>query len=110
MATFITIGYGDQAGYDATAAAVREAAHAHEARLVGDGMRSGIARDPVQVRNHGAAGLATIDGPYLRSELPVAGFGILEAADLDEAVRLVAGTPCAVAGGVVEVWPLATVA
>jgi hypothetical protein len=27
-------------------------------------------------------------------------------ADMDEAVKLVSGTPCAVAHGVVEVWPL----
>jgi hypothetical protein len=30
----------------------------------------------------------------------------LEAASLEEAVERVAGTPCAVAQGVVEVWPL----
>jgi hypothetical protein len=33
------------------------------------------------------------------------GFGIFEASDLQEAIRLVARTPCAVAQGVVEVWP-----
>jgi len=34
--------------------------------------------------------------------VPLAGFGIVEAADLDEAVRLVKDTPCARAGGAVE--------
>jgi hypothetical protein len=38
--------------------------------------------------------------------MPVAGFAVIEAADLAEAVRMVSGTPCAVAQGVVEVWPL----
>ena len=33
---------------------------------------------------------------------PLAGFGIIEAADLDEAVRLVKDTPCARARGYVE--------
>jgi hypothetical protein len=48
------------------------------------------------------------EGSFMRSDLPVAGFAVIEAADLDEAVRLVSGTPCAVAHGVVEVWPLQT--
>ena len=33
MPKFVTIGYGDQAGYERTARAVRDAAHAHEAEL-----------------------------------------------------------------------------
>ena len=37
---------------------------------------------------------------------PVAGFAVIEAATLDEAVEIVSRTPCAVAHGVVEVWPL----
>ncbi len=40
------------------------------------------------------------------SPLPLAGFGVIEAADLDEAVRLVAGTPCARALGAVEIRPI----
>jgi hypothetical protein len=42
----------------------------------------------------------------MRSDLPVAGFAIIEAGTLQEAVELAARTPCAVAHGVVEVWPL----
>jgi hypothetical protein len=45
-------------------------------------------------------------GAFARSEVPLAGFGLIEARDLDEAVELVAKTPCAVAGGAVEVRPL----
>ncbi len=69
-------------------------------------MVSGIAGAPVQVRNHDDAGVVTASGAFLRSALPVAGFALIEAADLEEAVRIVAQTPCAVAQGVVEVWPL----
>ena len=108
MATFITIGYGDPASYDRTDPVVRDAAHAHDAQLVASGVLMGIAGAPVQVRNHGNAGVETIQRRYLQSDMPVAGFAVIEAADMDEAIRLVASTPCAVAGGVVEVWPLAT--
>jgi hypothetical protein len=66
----------------------------------------GIAGQPVQVRNHDAAGVDTSEGPFLRADLPIAGFALIEAATFEEAVDLASRTPCAVAHGVVEVWPL----
>jgi len=108
MPKFVTIGYGDQDGYDRTEPALRNRAHEHDARLRTAGALSGIAGKPVQVRNHGGTGTEVRNGPYLSSGLPVAGFGIIEAANLEEAVELAAGTPCAIAYGVVEVWPLET--
>src|SRR6478735_5196491 len=106
MPTFVTIGYGDRAGYDETAPAIRDRAHEHDARLHAAGALIGIAGDPVQVRNHDAAGTETASGPFLRSDLPIAGFAVIEAESIDDAVRLAADAPCAVAHGVVEVWPL----
>lgn len=106
MPKFVTIGYGDQAGYDRTPVALRDAAHAHDATLRKDGALMGIAGPPVQVRNPEVAGVETINEPFLRSPLPVAGFAIIEAADLAEAIDRVSRTPCAIAHGVVEVWPL----
>ena len=66
----------------------------------------GIAGQPVQVRNPDGAGVDTTDGPFLRSDLPLAGFAIIEAATVEDAISLVSKTPCAVAHGLVEVWPL----
>lgn len=66
----------------------------------------GVARAPIQVRNHDAAGAETTDGPFMQSSLPVAGFTLIESNSLDEAVTMASQTPCAVAHGVVEVWPL----
>ncbi|HEY4317493.1 MAG TPA: transcription initiation protein [Herbaspirillum sp.] len=106
MPKFITIGYGDQAGYDRTAAHVRDAAHAHDAALKQRGALIGIAGAPVQVRNPDAAGLQTTHAAFMSSPLPIAGFAVIEAADLSEAIKLVSQAPCAVAHGVVEVWPL----
>jgi hypothetical protein len=62
----------------------------------------------VQVRNPDAAGVRTTEGAFMRSDLPLAGFAVIEAANLDEAVKRVSATPCAAAHGVVEVWPLET--
>lgn len=106
MPRFITIGYGDRTGYEATDPVVRDAAHRHDEQLVAGGAVMGIAGRPVQVRNYDARNVVIVEGPFLRSDLPVAGFAVIEAADLDEAILQVSGTPCAVAHGVVEVWPL----
>ena len=106
MPKFVTIGYGDQAGYDRTAVSVRDAAHAHDAKLQQDGVLMGVAGAPVQVRNTDAAKVQTTKGPFMTSSLPLAGFAIIEAANIDEAIALASRAPCAVAHGVVEVWPL----
>ncbi|MFC9096237.1 YciI family protein [Streptomyces sp. NPDC057072] len=106
VAKFVTIGYGDQDGYDRTDTAVRNQAHAHDARLLEAGTVVGIAGAPVQVRNHDGAGTTVESGSFLSSTLPVAGFAIIEAETLEEAVHLASKTPCAVAQGVVEIWPL----
>lgn len=106
MPKFITIGYGDREGYDRTSAAIRAAAHAQDATLQKNGVLMGIAGSPVQVRNPDAVRVETTNGPFMNSSLPVAGFAVIEAADLAEAIDMVSRTPCAVAHGVVEVWPL----
>lgn len=106
MAKFLTIGYGDSAGYERTDPVVRNAAHEHDERLREGGAEIGVAGRPVQVRNHDDAGLATTAGAFMTSELPVAGFVLLEASSLEEAIEMVSQTPCAVAQGVVEIWPL----
>lgn len=106
MAKFITIGYGDEAGYQRTPPDVRESAHAQDARLKARGAWIGVAGAPVQVRNPDATGVQVTKGAFLHSSLPIAGFAVIEAPDLDAAVAMVATVPCAVAHGVVEVWPL----
>lgn len=106
MAKFVTIGYGDREGYDRTDVAIRDAAHEHDDKLRQSGVLMGTTGPPVQVRNPDGGGIDTKKGPFMSSSLPVAGFAIVEAATIEEAVELVSGTPCAVAHGVVEVWPL----
>ncbi|TDW32327.1 hypothetical protein EV128_107196 [Rhizobium azibense] len=106
MPKFITIGYGDQAGYDRTEPALRDKAHAHDKELHDRGVLIGIAGSPVQVRNHDGAKIETTPGPFLQSPLPLAGFAVIEADSLQDAIDMVSWTPCAVAQGVVEVWPL----
>ena len=106
MPNFIAIGYGDREGYNRTTKAVRDAAHAHDEMLRRSGALMGIAGLPVQVRNHETVHVETEERPYMISELPVAGFTVIEAPTMAEAIKMVSQTPCAVAYGVVEIWPL----
>ncbi|MGL4746092.1 MAG: hypothetical protein ACRCXL_17130 [Dermatophilaceae bacterium] len=104
MARFLTIGYGDRAGYDRTSDDLRTAAHDHDAGLVAAGAAVGRMRDPVQVRNHQGRDVTTETSSFTTSALPVAGFALIEANSLDDAIAMASGTPCAVADEVVEVW------
>jgi hypothetical protein len=106
MPKFVTVAYGDEAGYQRTEPALRDKAHARDAELKQGGALIGTAGKPVQVRNAEFTGVDTQPGPFLSAPLPIAGFGIIDANDLDEAIALVSQTPCAVCHGVVEVWPL----
>ncbi len=47
----------------------------------------------------------TSNEPFSKLRLPLAGFSIIEADNVDEVVRLVANTPCARAGGAIEIRP-----
>ena len=42
----------------------------------------------------------------MNATLPVAGFALIEANTVEEAIEIASRTPCAIAHGVVEVWPL----
>lgn len=106
MPTFIAIGYGDKAGYERTDPAARARAHAHDEQLCKNGARIGPAGEPVQVRNPQERGIQRQRGAFMSSKLPLAGFMLIEANSLEHAIALAADTPCAVADGVVEVWPI----
>lgn len=106
LGKYVTIGFVDRQGYDRTETAVRDAAHAANARLQRSGAVMGRAGSPVQVRNHDDLEVSLTHGRFSTSELPIAGFGIIEAATIEEAIDLASKNPCAVAHGVVEVWPL----
>jgi hypothetical protein len=48
----------------------------------------------------------TAEGPYAATDVPLAGFGVIEADNLEHAISLVEHTPCARAKGHVELRPL----
>jgi hypothetical protein len=48
----------------------------------------------------------TVPMSFAQSSVPLAGFSIIEAVDIEEAVLLVANTPCSRAKGAIEIRPL----
>lgn len=54
----------------------------------------------------GRKGRVVADGPFMESKEAVAGYLILQAASLDEAVACSKGWPCLDYGGIIEVRPL----
>ncbi|NUR59574.1 MAG: transcription initiation protein [Catenulispora sp.] len=70
-------------------------------RLMGDRVRPGSDATTVRVRD---GEVLLTDGPYAETKDLIAGFDVLECADLDEAVRVAAGHPMAW-HGVIELRP-----
>jgi len=75
------------------------------ARLIGERIRPD--RDSTTVRVRDNKVLLT-DGPYVETKDLVAGFDVLECADLDEAVEIASKHPMARDGGVLELRPFWT--
>lgn len=74
--------------------------------MLAEGALLGGAVAPVRMRNPDAAGIETRGGAFMSPSVPIAGFAVIEATDLNEAIENVSNVPCAVAHGVVEIWPL----
>ena len=70
-------------------------------RLIGDRVRPGSDATTVRVRNRE---VLLTDGPYAETKDLIAGFDVLECADLDEAVEVASKHPMAW-GGVIELRP-----
>ncbi|WP_405564932.1 YciI family protein [Streptomyces phaeochromogenes] len=73
--------------------------------VVKGGARLRPATDATTVRVQGDEVLLS-DGPFVESKEYVAGFDIIEVADLDEAIALASRHPAALGGGSVEVRPV----
>ncbi|MFJ5263263.1 YciI family protein [Streptomyces sp. NPDC088387] len=69
------------------------------------GARLRPSTDATTVRVQGDEVLLT-DGPFVESKEYVAGFDIIEVADLDEAIGFASRHPAALAGGSVEIRPI----
>ncbi|GGX58822.1 YciI family protein [Streptomyces fructofermentans] len=79
--------------------------HVRASGVVKGGARLRPGADATTVRVRDGEVLLS-DGPFVESKEYVAGFDIIEVADLDEAVALASRHPAALGGGSVEVRPV----
>lgn len=101
---FLCLAYGDERKWNALPKSTREMLRAQDnlPRARGDLVAEVLAPTTVQFASgHAQAN----DGPFGQAPLPLAGFYVLEARDMDEAIRLLSKTPCAHAGAY-ELRPL----
>jgi hypothetical protein len=104
---FLCLAFGSEADWNALSKPQQDALLAQDEvlRQRGD-VVAALAPEATTVRAWDGSPSVT-DGSFNAGALPLVGFGIIEAADIDDAIRLVADTPCARAGGAVELRPIA---
>jgi hypothetical protein len=102
---FLCLAYGAEKDWLALSDAERAKLLAQDEVLRERGAQISVVGPPTVVRAW-AGPIETSDRPYASGDAPLVGFSLIEADDIDEAVRLVGGTPCAVARGAIEVRPL----
>ena len=102
---FLCLAFGDGKDWVALPEERREQLLAQDEVLRRRGDTVAVVGPPVTVRAWSGEP-STVDDSFTRSDAPLVGFSVVDAEDLAEAVRLVAGTPCAVAGGAIEVRPI----
>ncbi|MGY4922284.1 YciI family protein [Streptomyces sp. 900105755] len=99
---------GEEPGTAEIAGDPRFASYVREVRgrdVVRGGARLRPGADATTVRVSGDEVLLS-DGPFAATEEYIAGFDVVEVADLDEAIALASRHPAALAGGSVEVRPV----
>ena len=103
---FLVLAYGDEKDWVALSAREKQEVLAQDEVLRRRGDLVAAVEPQVTTVRAWDGTPTTTDRAVADLPAPLAGFGIIEAADLAEAIRLVAGTPCARAKGAVEIRPI----
>lgn len=103
---FLCLAYGDERAWNELSKSEQEALLAQDEVLRKRGDLVAAVEPNATVVRAWAGAPQTTEGPFGASFLPLAGFSIVEAASLDEAVQLVSKTPCARAKGAIELRPI----
>ena len=103
---YLCLAYGDEKDWNQLTKAEQDALLAQDdvLRRRGD-LVAAVEPSATTVRTWDGVPKAT-KGGFAESQVPLAGFSIIEAPDLELAIELVADTPCARAGGAVELHPI----
>ncbi|GAB3647769.1 YciI family protein [Ramlibacter alkalitolerans] len=107
---FLCLAYGDEAGWNALSEADKARVTAADDVIRRRGSLMAAVRPEVRtVRNWEDEPVVTTQA-YAQHALALAGFSVIEADAIEEVIGLVAETPCARAGGYIEIRPFWNVA
>ncbi len=106
---FFCLAYGSEKDWNALTKEEQDALLAHDEVLRKRGVLMAAVQTKVTTVRAWNGVAITTDGAFADSKVPLAGFSIIEAADLNEVVQLVAGTPCARAKGAIEIRPITAI-
>jgi hypothetical protein len=102
---FLCLAYGDEDGWNSLTEDEKQEALAQDEVIRDRGnLMSAVQLEVTSVKNWGG-NLEVTDGTYIQQQLPLAGFSVIEAENVNEVVELVSNTPCARAKGVIEIRP-----
>ena len=100
---FLCLAYGDEAGWNSLGEEEKREVLAQDAVIRSRGnLMSAVQRTVTSVRNWDQK-LEINHESFAGNELPLAGFSVIEARDVEEVINLVSNTPCARAKGVIEI-------
>ena len=102
---FLCLAYGDEAGWNSLTQGQQRDALAHDAVIRDRGnLMAAVQPKVTSVRNWNG-NLEVHEQPASHRDLPLAGFSVIEAANILEVIELVSKTPCARARGFIEIRP-----
>jgi len=100
MAKYTLLIYGDEAQWEGKTPeedTIHHGAHATFAAAagakIGGGEQLAPAATATTLRSDGAGGVTTTDGPFLETKEALGGFYLIDASDLDEAIKLASMLP-----------------
>jgi len=103
---FLCLAYGDEKDWKALSKAEQDDMLAADEALRRRGALMAAVKTKVATVTAWDGEPRTTEGPFANLAVPLAGFSVIEAANVEEAVRLVVGTPCARARGAIEIRPI----
>ena len=106
---YLCLAYGDEAAWNALTKKEQDALLAQDEVLRNRGDLVVAVHNEATVMRAWEGKPTTADGSFAKSNLPLAGFGIIEAKDLSECIALLTSTPCARAKGAIEIRQIAAI-
>ncbi len=101
---FLCLAFGDEAGWNSLTDDEKAEVLAQDSAIRSRGATMSAVRPQVTSVRNWEKKLEVSRQPHVPG-LPLAGFSVIEAEDIDEVVKMVANTPCARGKGVIEIRP-----